>query len=205
MEELDDRGEGRRSTSVANPILRVGRTPVTGPARACRRASSAGRGSNRSRRESLVMIRRSFSGRSDHRTRSPPAVDLIGLVAGTNSGRVCFLRGEKIGDDTMLRKSRLAIAAALLLGAASAAQAASDNQSDPTRGFPYGPEDQRVGGNAVNPGDHLSTRPGGACPPQALNSRAAAKADDTIMSDGKCWLNTSNGNYGWADCAKSRR
>jgi hypothetical protein len=22
------------------------------------------------------------------------------------------------------------------------------------------------------------------------------------MSDGKCWLNTSNGNYGWADCPK---
>ncbi len=28
-----------------------------------------------------------------------------------------------------------------------------------------------------------------------------AKADE-IMSDGKCWLNTSNGNYGWADCPK---
>jgi hypothetical protein len=29
----------------------------------------------------------------------------------------------------------------------------------------------------------------------------SAKAD-SIMSDGKCWLNTSNGNYGWADCPK---
>jgi hypothetical protein len=28
-----------------------------------------------------------------------------------------------------------------------------------------------------------------------------AKAD-SVMSDGKCWLNTSNGNYGWADCPK---
>jgi hypothetical protein len=58
----------------------------------------------------------------------------------------------------MLNKSRLAIAAALILGAASAAQAASENPSDPTRGFPYGPEGQRVGGKAVNPVHHLSTR-----------------------------------------------
>ena len=28
-----------------------------------------------------------------------------------------------------------------------------------------------------------------------------AKAE-TLKSDGKCWLNTSNGNYGWADCPK---
>jgi hypothetical protein len=106
----------------------------------------------------------------------------------------------------MLMKSRLAIAAALLLGAASVAQAASENQSDPTRGFPYGPEGQRVGGKAVNRADHLSTRPGGPYTPKALSSHASAKAkDDLIMSDGKCWLNTSNGNYGWADCPKSRR
>jgi hypothetical protein len=58
----------------------------------------------------------------------------------------------------MLTKSKLAIAAAVILGAASAAQAASENPSDPTRGFPYGPEGQRVGGKAVNPIHHLSTR-----------------------------------------------
>jgi Spy/CpxP family protein refolding chaperone len=58
----------------------------------------------------------------------------------------------------MLTKSKLAIAAALVLGAASAAQAASENPSDPTRGFPYGPLGQRMGGHAVNPVDHLSTR-----------------------------------------------
>jgi hypothetical protein len=106
----------------------------------------------------------------------------------------------------MLTKSRLAIAAALLLGAASVAQAASENASDPTRGYPYGPEGQRLGGNAVNPADHLSTRPGGPYTPKALSSHASApKADDVLVSDGKCWLNTSNGNYGWADCPKSRR
>jgi hypothetical protein len=36
----------------------------------------------------------------------------------------------------------------------------------------------------------------------AMLTLASAKADDAIMSDGKCWLNTSNGNYGWADCPK---
>jgi hypothetical protein len=102
----------------------------------------------------------------------------------------------------MLRKTRLALVAALLLGAASAAQAANDNQSDNTRGFPYGPEGQRVGGKAVNPNDHLSTRPGG---PYAYVAAPSAKSDDLIMSDGKCWLNTSNGNYGWADCSRHRR
>jgi Spy/CpxP family protein refolding chaperone len=58
----------------------------------------------------------------------------------------------------MLTKSKLAIAAALVLGAASAAQAANDNQSDPNRGFAYGPMGQRMGGSAVNPVHHLSTR-----------------------------------------------
>jgi hypothetical protein len=105
----------------------------------------------------------------------------------------------------MLTKSRLAIAAALLLGLASAAQAANDNQSDPQRGFPYGPEGQRVGGSAVNPADHLSTRPGGPYTPRALSSRASVKAEGPLMSDGKCWMNESNGNYGWVDCMRSRR
>jgi hypothetical protein len=104
----------------------------------------------------------------------------------------------------MLTKTRLAMAAALLLGVASAAHA-SDNQSDPTRGFPYGPDSQRVGGKAVNKADHLSTRPGGPYTPRALSSEASAKPEDVIMSDGKCWLNTSNGNYGWEDCLRSRR
>jgi hypothetical protein len=102
----------------------------------------------------------------------------------------------------MLTKSRLAIAAALFLGAASVAHAGSENQSDPNRGFPYGPEGQRVGGNAVNPVDHDSTRPGGPYTRKALSSRASAKAEDRVMSDGKCWLNTSKGNYGWADCRR---
>jgi hypothetical protein len=37
----------------------------------------------------------------------------------------------------------------------------------------------------------------------AMLALGSAKADDAIMSDGKCWLNTSNGNYGWADCPKA--
>jgi Spy/CpxP family protein refolding chaperone len=77
----------------------------------------------------------------------------------------------------MLTKSKLAIAAALVLGAASAAQAASENPSDPTRGFAYGPLGQRMGGHAVNPVDHRSTRRGAGAyafvPPARAHTRAA--------------------------------
>jgi hypothetical protein len=38
----------------------------------------------------------------------------------------------------------------------------------------------------------------------AMVALGSAKADEKIMSDGKCWLNTSNGNYGWADCPKDK-
>jgi hypothetical protein len=36
----------------------------------------------------------------------------------------------------------------------------------------------------------------------AMLASAPARAAEQIMSDGKCWLNTSNGNYGWAACPK---
>jgi hypothetical protein len=36
----------------------------------------------------------------------------------------------------------------------------------------------------------------------AMLALGSAKADE-VTSDGKCWLNTSNGNYGWADCPKA--
>ena len=54
--------------------------------------------------------------------------------------------------------SKLAVVAFLVLGAASAAQAANDNQSDPTRGSTTGPEGQKEGGSAINPAVHRSTR-----------------------------------------------
>jgi hypothetical protein len=104
----------------------------------------------------------------------------------------------------MSRKITLALMLAVVVGVGSAAQAGSDNQSDPTRGFAYGPKGQRVGGRSVNPADHLSTQPGG---PYAYAASPSPRTgiDDRIMSDGKCWENTSNGNYGWAACPKSRR
>ena len=36
----------------------------------------------------------------------------------------------------------------------------------------------------------------------AMLASAPARAAEQIMSDGKCWLNTSNGNWGWAACPK---
>jgi hypothetical protein len=37
----------------------------------------------------------------------------------------------------------------------------------------------------------------------ATFAMAPAKAEE-IKSDGKCWLNTSNGNYEWAACPKEK-
>jgi len=58
----------------------------------------------------------------------------------------------------MLSKSKLVIAAAMVLGVVSAAQAGAENQSDPSGGYRYGPYGQRMGGNAINPAVHRSTR-----------------------------------------------
>jgi hypothetical protein len=58
----------------------------------------------------------------------------------------------------MFRTRKLAVAALLVVGLASAARAASENQSDPTRGATTGPQGQKQGGSAVNPVDHKSTR-----------------------------------------------
>jgi hypothetical protein len=57
----------------------------------------------------------------------------------------------------MFFKSKLAIAAALILSAASVAQAGAENQSDPSRGSTLGPQGQRQGGSAVNPALHKAT------------------------------------------------
>jgi hypothetical protein len=55
----------------------------------------------------------------------------------------------------MLVKNTL-IAAALILGAVSAAQAGKDVDPDATGGFVWGPMGQRMGGSAVNPVYHRS-------------------------------------------------
>jgi hypothetical protein len=51
----------------------------------------------------------------------------------------------------MLNKSRFAIAAALILGAVSAAQAANENMDEGMGGYACGPLHQRLGGRAANP------------------------------------------------------
>jgi hypothetical protein len=33
---------------------------------------------------------------------------------------------------------------------------------------------------------------------------SAAQAADAIESDGKCWVNISNGNWAWADCPHAK-
>lgn len=39
----------------------------------------------------------------------------------------------------------------------------------------------------------------------ALFALNQSRADEPVTSEGKCWKNTSNGNYGWADCKKETR
>jgi hypothetical protein len=56
----------------------------------------------------------------------------------------------------MLVKSKLVIAAALFLSAASVAQAGKDVDPEATGGFVWGPMGQRMGGSAVNPAYHRS-------------------------------------------------
>jgi hypothetical protein len=87
----------------------------------------------------------------------------------------------------MLMKTTIALAMALTLGVTSAALAAA--RSGTKGGYrELGPGGDAIAG--VNPADHRSL---------------GGEKVELIMSDGKCWLNTSNGNYGWAGCPGSRR
>jgi hypothetical protein len=56
----------------------------------------------------------------------------------------------------MLTKGKLAIAAVLILGAASASEAGKDEDPEAKGGFVWGPMGQRMGGSAVNPAYHRS-------------------------------------------------
>jgi hypothetical protein len=66
---------------------------------------------------------------------------------GTYAGRIRFLAGKKMENDTMLTKTRLAIAAALIFGATSAVQASNENDGgNNTGGYHIGPMGQHLGG-----------------------------------------------------------
>jgi hypothetical protein len=39
----------------------------------------------------------------------------------------------------------------------------------------------------------------------ALFAMNQSRAAEQIMSDGKCWTNTSDTNFGWADCRTAKR
>jgi uncharacterized membrane protein len=83
---------------------------------------------------------------------------------------------------TMNTKTKLALAALLVLGLASAAQAGSKDDADSTGGYAIGPLGHSfLGGNA---GDSF-----GYVPPRS-----------TIRNDGRCWDMTPNGNYVWGPC-----
>jgi hypothetical protein len=84
----------------------------------------------------------------------------------------------------MTNTTKLALAAVLVLGTASIAQAGSKDDPDPVGGFSVGPAGQSLSG-------------GGAAYGSAGGAFGSASA---IKQDGKCWVNTANGNYSWAPC-----
>jgi hypothetical protein len=83
----------------------------------------------------------------------------------------------------MTTKTKLALAALLILGVASAAQAGSKDDADATGGYAVGPLGQsfRGGGDTGN----------------AFGYLPSARPD---IRTGKCWEMTVNGHYAWADC-----
>jgi hypothetical protein len=92
----------------------------------------------------------------------------------------------------MSTKTMIALAAMLMVGVVSAAQAGSKDDSDPVGGYKVGPLGQSFNGGAT-------AAYGFAGDAFASVKRAPGPAV-TIKSGGKCWLNTTNGNYAWAAC-----
>jgi uncharacterized membrane protein len=80
---------------------------------------------------------------------------------------------------TMTTKTKIAFAALLMLGIASAAQAGSKDDADATGGYAVGPMGQNLQGGAF-----------GYVP----------RSGSTIRNEGRCWETTANGNYAWATC-----
>jgi hypothetical protein len=82
----------------------------------------------------------------------------------------------------MITKTKLALAALLMLGMASAVQAGGKDDADSAGGYSVGPLGQRfpTGGDETF---GYVPRPG-----------------SSIRSDGRCWEMTANGNHGWVTC-----
>jgi hypothetical protein len=88
----------------------------------------------------------------------------------------------------MLVKTTFTIAMALTLGLTSAALAARSGGNG--RGGSRELANGQIASSGINPAQH-----------RAL---AAPKAP-LITSEGKCFVNTSNGNYNWTDCRTEAR
>jgi hypothetical protein len=102
------------------------------------------------------------------------------------------------GDTTMSSNMKIGLVALLMLGTATVTQAGSRDDSDHSGGYAVGPLGQIFNagvasnyGSAAEGFAYAGSRPAGRLPLGGLN---------TIKSDGKCWVNTTNGNYMWAGC-----
>jgi len=98
---------------------------------------------------------------------------------------ICLLvkMNQPVEVAIMMTKTKIALAAALLLGVASAAQAADRDDADHAGGFRVGPLGQSFEG--VNPVDHPSLARGayasGRAPAQAHETRTPAAKEPTYM------------------------
>jgi hypothetical protein len=81
----------------------------------------------------------------------------------------------------MTTKTKFALAALLMIGIASAAQAGSKDDADSSGGFRIGPLGQTLRG----PGEAFGYVP---------------RSGSTLRDGGLCWEMTANGNYVWAAC-----
>jgi hypothetical protein len=98
----------------------------------------------------------------------------------------------------MLTKIKFAVAALLVLGIASVAQAGSRDDPDPSGGYGVGPLGQSLG-HGVNTIRDNGREAFGLVAPHRVGRRMPDQSN-TISSDGKCWVNTTNGNYAWMAC-----
>jgi hypothetical protein len=118
------------------------------------------------------------------------AIGVRGGAIGVRGGAV-GVRGGLYGRGYY--RPGLGLAAGAVVGGAIAA-------SQP--GYGYGGYGYDSGTYGYNPGYTAASY---ATPVSYGNSSyAGGCTSDPIMCNSQCWLNTSNGNYGWADCPKAK-
>jgi len=98
----------------------------------------------------------------------------------------------------MSSNMKIGLAALLMLGTATVTQAGSKDDAEHSGGYAVGPLGQIFNAGAAS--NHGSAAEGFAYAGSRPSGKLPLVRPNTIKSDGKCWLNTTNGNYTWAGC-----